>query len=93
VLIEAGEDFDVGGDGHFYVRHVLRGVEVQGLAQKTRDRRVVLRGIERRGRLNEEEAVVEPSGRVSRSGSVSPLGEKTRRQDYWQCPSGATCGN
>ena len=93
MLIEAGEDSDVRGDGHFYVHRVLRGVEVQGLAQKTRDRRAVLRGVERRGRLNETEAVVEPSGRVSRSGSVSPVGEKTRGQDYWQWVSGTTYGN
>jgi hypothetical protein len=44
VLIKAGEEFDVGGND-FYVHRVLRRVEVQMLAQKTKDRWDMLREI------------------------------------------------
>ena len=44
VLIDAGEEFDDGGKV-FYVHRVLRYVEVQMLAQKTRSRRDLLREV------------------------------------------------
>jgi O-acetyl-ADP-ribose deacetylase (regulator of RNase III) len=48
VLIKAGEEFDDRRDV-FYVHRVLRRVEVQILAQKTRDRRAVLRELWEKG--------------------------------------------
>jgi O-acetyl-ADP-ribose deacetylase (regulator of RNase III) len=52
VLIDAEEEFDDRGDRFFYVHRVLRRVEVQLLAEKTRDRRKALREILEKGPLS-----------------------------------------